>query len=344
MGQEIRIAGRPLSDSRRAGTAGLDLWFLARQRGLHSLLDLSEDLSARVSSIVVFIQVPAAEQLEAAEDQVRTIMRNRRGKIFSDDDDEGFSLETQDVFLDLYGKATSNIYIVTIGVAAISLVVGGIVVMNIMLVSVTETNQRDWHSQSDRRAAERHPDAVSDRGGDGNGHRWRDWSGDRIWSGLRDLGTDRISVADQRRFGSAGSWSFVGRGNCQRTLARLARREAWIRLRRCGRNRALSVSVALSCSTCALSDSTCSGLDNVKDYSNCTTASESMRLDDIKESALMAFDTLRANKLRSSLTILGVSVGVVTVIFMVSIIQGLNKAFADQIESLGSNTILAIKV
>ena len=57
----------------------------------------------------------------------------------------------------------------------------------------------------------------------------------------------------------------------------------------------------------------------------------------------MAFDTLRANKLRSALTILGVSVGVVTVIFMVSIIQGLNKAFADQIESLGSNTIFVSK-
>src|SRR5882762_2570415 len=68
-----------------------------------------------------------------------------------------------------------------------------------------------------------------------------------------------------------------------------------------------------------------------------------MRFDDIKESALMAFDTLRANKLRSSLTILGVSVGVITVIFMVSIIQGLNKAFADQIESLGSNTIFLSK-
>ena len=68
-----------------------------------------------------------------------------------------------------------------------------------------------------------------------------------------------------------------------------------------------------------------------------------MRLDDVKESALMAFDTLRANKLRSSLTILGVSVGVVTVIFMVSIIQGLNRAFADQIESLGSNTIFLSK-
>jgi putative ABC transport system permease protein len=68
-----------------------------------------------------------------------------------------------------------------------------------------------------------------------------------------------------------------------------------------------------------------------------------MRFDDVKESALMAFDTLRTNKLRSSLTILGVSVGVITVIFMVSIIQGLNKAFADQVESLGSNTIFVSK-
>ena len=68
-----------------------------------------------------------------------------------------------------------------------------------------------------------------------------------------------------------------------------------------------------------------------------------MRFEDVKESALMALDTLRSNKLRSALTILGVSVGVVTVIFMVSIIQGLNKAFADQIESLGSNTIFVSK-
>src|SRR5918998_3906861 len=68
-----------------------------------------------------------------------------------------------------------------------------------------------------------------------------------------------------------------------------------------------------------------------------------MTLDDIKESAAMALATVRANKLRSSLTILGVAIGVVTLTFMVSIIQGLNKAFADQIESLGSNTIFVSK-
>lgn len=68
-----------------------------------------------------------------------------------------------------------------------------------------------------------------------------------------------------------------------------------------------------------------------------------MTFDDLKESAVMAFATLRANKLRAGLTILGVTVGVVTVLSMVSIIQGLNKTFAEQIESLGSNTIWITK-
>jgi putative ABC transport system permease protein len=68
-----------------------------------------------------------------------------------------------------------------------------------------------------------------------------------------------------------------------------------------------------------------------------------MSFDDIKESASIAVDTVRANKLRSGLTILGVAIGVVTLVFMVSIIQGLNRAFAEQIESLGSNTIFVSK-
>jgi putative ABC transport system permease protein len=100
-------------------------------------IDFSGQAFSPSGVLVVFIQTQSKEQLEAAEDQVRSIMRNRRGKTFKDDDD-GFALETQEVFLNLYSSATSNIYLVTIGVAAISLVVGGIVVMNIMLVSVTE--------------------------------------------------------------------------------------------------------------------------------------------------------------------------------------------------------------
>ncbi|MEP6925173.1 MAG: ABC transporter permease [Pyrinomonadaceae bacterium] len=68
-----------------------------------------------------------------------------------------------------------------------------------------------------------------------------------------------------------------------------------------------------------------------------------MTFDDLRESTAMALDTVRANKLRSGLTILGVTVGVLTVMIMVSIIQGLNKSFAEQIETLGSNTIFIQK-
>jgi len=49
-----------------------------------------------------------------------------------------FGITTSETWLQLYHTLTGGIFIVTIGVAAISLLVGGIVIMNIMLVSVTE--------------------------------------------------------------------------------------------------------------------------------------------------------------------------------------------------------------
>jgi putative ABC transport system permease protein len=137
VGQEIRIDGRPYRVLGVLTPLG-SIFGFSRDNVVYIPYSTYQKAYGGRRSVVVFIQVTAAEQLEAAEDQVKTIMRNRRGHAGGDDDDQGFALETQDVFLNLYGSATSNIYIVTIGVAAISLVVGGIVVMNIMLVSVTE--------------------------------------------------------------------------------------------------------------------------------------------------------------------------------------------------------------
>ena len=58
-----------------------------------------------------------------------------------------------------------------------------------------------------------------------------------------------------------------------------------------------------------------------------------------RESVKMAFDTLKANKLRSGLTILGIVIGVSTVIAISSIISGLNNRIADFANSMGTNTI-----
>jgi putative ABC transport system permease protein len=137
LGEEIRVGGRAYRIIGVLEPLG-SIFGFSRDNVVYIPYSTYQKAFGARTSIVVFIQVPTADQLEAAEDQARTVMRNRRGTSFGDSDDEGFALETQDVFLDLYGKATSNIYLVTIGVAAVSLVVGGIVVMNIMLVSVTE--------------------------------------------------------------------------------------------------------------------------------------------------------------------------------------------------------------
>ena len=54
--------------------------------------------------------------------------------------------------------------------------------------------------------------------------------------------------------------------------------------------------------------------------------------------SLAALETLRSSKVRSALTILGIVIGVSSVISMASIIQGLNKFVQDKVESLGSRT------
>jgi len=56
-----------------------------------------------------------------------------------------------------------------------------------------------------------------------------------------------------------------------------------------------------------------------------------------RESVKMALDTLRTNKLRSGLTVLGIVIGVTTVITISSVINGLNNRVNDFVSSLGSN-------
>ena len=64
-----------------------------------------------------------------------------------------------------------------------------------------------------------------------------------------------------------------------------------------------------------------------------------MQMIDAKESVRLALDTLRKNKLRSGLTILGISIGIATVILISSAINGLNTNIDQFVRSLGTNCI-----
>jgi len=64
-----------------------------------------------------------------------------------------------------------------------------------------------------------------------------------------------------------------------------------------------------------------------------------MRLADTHESVILALDTLRKNKMRSGLTVLGISIGIATVILISSAINGLNNNINDFVSSLGTNSL-----
>src|SRR5688500_11151703 len=62
------------------------------------------------------------------------------------------------------------------------------------------------------------------------------------------------------------------------------------------------------------------------------------------EIMLMALDTLRTNKLRSGLTILGVVIGITAIVGMTSLIRGFDESLRAMIRELGPNTIILSKV
>jgi putative ABC transport system permease protein len=77
-----------------------------------------------------------ASGIDDAMDEVRLILRGKRHVAYRDPDD--FAIETNGSFLSLWSSISGAFFGVTIVIASISLIVGGIVIMNIMLVSVTE--------------------------------------------------------------------------------------------------------------------------------------------------------------------------------------------------------------
>src|SRR5215472_10618085 len=65
---------------------------------------------------------------------------------------------------------------------------------------------------------------------------------------------------------------------------------------------------------------------------------------ELVENMLVALDTLRSHKTRSALTILGIVIGVTSVISVASIISGLNKFIQDKVDSLGSRTFFISRI
>ena len=87
-------------------------------------------------SLMLMARPETPEQLDRAIDEATVALRIERR--LRGTEDNNFGLFTSDAVLDLYEQATTGIFAVLIGIVALSLVVGGIVIMNIMLMVVSE--------------------------------------------------------------------------------------------------------------------------------------------------------------------------------------------------------------
>ncbi|NUQ29370.1 MAG: FtsX-like permease family protein [Acidobacteriaceae bacterium] len=136
LGQEIRIDGVPYTvigvgeKQGKSFGASQDNWvaipITAYQRSYGTAKTVT--IYAKAGS--------TGEPLNAAVEEVRTLMRSERHNRPGQEDD--FNLDTNDSFVGLWNQIAGGFEAVAVAIAGVSLVVGGIVIMNIMLVSVTE--------------------------------------------------------------------------------------------------------------------------------------------------------------------------------------------------------------
>jgi putative ABC transport system permease protein len=136
VGKEVRwnnvpcqVIGVGKKEGSSLGTS-LDNWIIL------PLSTYNKEYGNQQNSLRITARAGSAATIQNTVDEVRQIMRGRHHLGYNAKDD--FAIETSDSFLALWKDISSSFFAVTIAIASISLVVGGIVIMNIMLVSVTE--------------------------------------------------------------------------------------------------------------------------------------------------------------------------------------------------------------
>jgi putative ABC transport system permease protein len=134
--KEIRLEGqvyRVVGIGKKQGTT------LGQSRDNYVLIPISTYLKQYGTHTSIFISAKAngvGAQLQSAIDDARVILRSRRHDPPGQPD--SFATETNESFLSIWSNLSGTFFIAMVGIAAIALVVSGIVIMNIMLVSVTE--------------------------------------------------------------------------------------------------------------------------------------------------------------------------------------------------------------
>jgi putative ABC transport system permease protein len=135
LGQTIRIDGRPFHV---IGVGKAKGSVFGQPQDMYVSMPLSTFLASYGSrrSVTLSVTSTSADTYDDAVEEARVVMRTRRK--LSPNEKDNFGIITPSAINELRDKIFGTIQVAAVGITSISLVVGGIVIMNIMLVSVTE--------------------------------------------------------------------------------------------------------------------------------------------------------------------------------------------------------------
>jgi putative ABC transport system permease protein len=135
LGQTVKVRGIPLQiigvEEKRGSFLGDSM-----DRHMYIPITLHNQMFSRSNGFQLHGKAASKENFQAAIEEARLLLRNKRGLLGSEEDT--FSLVNVDEFNSQMEQFTNAIAVVVLPITMITLIVGGIVVMNIMLVSVTE--------------------------------------------------------------------------------------------------------------------------------------------------------------------------------------------------------------
>jgi putative ABC transport system permease protein len=135
LGKEVRVEGLPFTVIGISKTIGT---VLGQSQDNFVILPLATYLKVYGSrrSITIFVKGRPGTTMVSVQDDVRTVLRARHQLTFDRKDD--FAIVNDEAIESLFGQITGIVAAIAIPITLISMVVGGIVIMNIMLVVVTE--------------------------------------------------------------------------------------------------------------------------------------------------------------------------------------------------------------
>jgi putative ABC transport system permease protein len=306
VGRELRIGGIPyqvIGVIEHQGTLfgqSLDRLAVAPFNSpLHRLTNPRGDISG------LLVQSTNSMMMNDLIEDVREALRAHRH--LRPGQPDNFVMETSASALAFFDRVKQTMTIVGAALPGISLIVGGMVIMNIMLVSVAERTHEIGIRKS-LGARRRHPEPVPRRGGHAQYPRRDDRH--RAWH--HGGKTRRMEDTAAGRGGALVAGDGDGPGNgCGDRLRRL------------------------------------SGASGVATRSNRSTAPRIMRLFAVflhaVEGVSIAMESIRANKGRAALTILGVAVGVFVVVALSSVVRGVNESFARDVAAAGPNSFFVYR-